>query len=59
MNYVILVSLAAVSFVLVLGLLNMMRAGPSNKSQVFMRWRVSLQFAAIILMMTALYFTKR
>jgi glycerol uptake facilitator-like aquaporin len=59
MNYVILVSLAAVSFVLVLGLLNMMRAGPSNKSQMFMRWRVGLQFAAIILMMTALYFTKR
>jgi hypothetical protein len=24
-----------------------------------MRWRVGLQFAAIILMMTALYFTKR
>jgi glycerol uptake facilitator-like aquaporin len=59
MNIVILVSLAAVSFVLVLGLLNMMRAGPTNKSQMFMRWRVGLQFAAIILMMTALYFTRR
>jgi hypothetical protein len=59
MNYVILVSLAAVSFVLVLGLLNMMRGGASNKSQMFMRWRVGLQFAAIILMMTALYFSRR
>jgi hypothetical protein len=59
MNYVILISLAAVSFVLLLGLLNMMRAGPSNKSQKFMRWRVGLQFIAIILMMTALYFSRR
>lgn len=59
MNYVILVALGAVSIVLVLGLLNMMRGGPSNKSQMFMRWRVGLQFVAIILMITALYFSRR
>jgi Hypoxia induced protein conserved region len=59
MNYVILIALAAVSVVLVLGLVNMMRGGSSNTSQKFMRWRVGLQFVAIVLMMTALYFSRR
>jgi Hypoxia induced protein conserved region len=57
--YVIPIALAAVSVVLVLGLWNMMRGGPSNKSQMFMRWRVGLQFIAIVLMMAALYFSRR
>lgn len=58
-NYVVPVALGAVFVVLLLGLWNMMRGGPSNKSQMFMRWRVGLQFLAIILMMTALYFSRR
>jgi NADH:ubiquinone oxidoreductase subunit H len=58
-NYMVPVALAAVTVVLLLGLWNMMRGGPSNKSQLFMRWRVGLQFIAILLMMTALYFSKR
>jgi Hypoxia induced protein conserved region len=58
-NYVVPVALGAVFIVLLLGLWNMMRGGPSNKSQMFMRWRVGLQFVAIILMMTALYFSRR
>ena len=59
MNYTIPIALGAVFIVLLLGLFNMMRGGPGNKSQMFMRWRVGLQFAAIILMMTALYFSRR
>jgi Hypoxia induced protein conserved region len=59
MSIVILIALGAVSIVLALGLFNMMRGGASNKSQMFMRWRVGLQFIAIILMMTALYFSRR
>jgi Hypoxia induced protein conserved region len=58
-NYLVPFALAAVFIVLLLGLWNMMRGGSANKSQSFMRWRVGLQFVAIILMMTALYFSRR
>jgi Hypoxia induced protein conserved region len=59
LNYTVPIALGAVFIVLLLGLFNMMRGGPANKSQMFMRWRVGLQFVAIILMMTALYFSRR
>jgi Hypoxia induced protein conserved region len=58
-NYLVPIALAAVFVVLLLGLFNMMRGGSSNASQKFMRWWVGLQFVAIILMMTALYFSRR
>ncbi len=41
----------AVAFVLLLGLLNMLRGGSPNRSQQLMRWRVLLQFIAIIVIM--------
>ena len=41
----------AVAFVLVLGLFNMLRGGSPNTSQRLMRWRVLLQFIAIIVIM--------
>jgi hypothetical protein len=47
--------LAAVAVVLFLGLVNMMRGGSGNRSQLLMRWRVILQFLAIIAVMTALF----
>ncbi len=59
LNYLVPIALAAVFVVLCLGLFNMMRGGSSNTSQKFMRWRVGLQFVAIILMMTALWFSRR
>lgn len=52
-------AVAAVAAVLVLGLFNMMRGGSPNKSQTFMRWRVMLQFAAIIVLMGALWLAQR
>ncbi len=52
----ILAALFAVAAVLALGLLNMARGGSINRSQRLMRWRVALQFIAIIIMMTAIYF---
>ncbi len=58
-DYLVPLSLAAVFIVLVLGLWNMMRGGSANKSQMFMRWRVGLQFVAIILLVAGLYFTRR
>lgn len=53
------VALAAVLVVLILGIVNMARGEAGNRSQTFMRWRVILQFAAIVIMMIALYFSTR
>ncbi len=58
-DYLVPLSLAAVFIVLLLGLWNMMRGGSANKSQMFMRWRVGLQFVAIIILVAGLYFTRR
>jgi hypothetical protein len=57
-NYLVPVAVGAVLIVLLLGLWNMMRGGSPNRSQTLMRWRVVLQFAAILLMMAALWFTQ-
>ncbi len=54
-NYLTIFALGAVLCVLLLGLFNMMRGGSPNTSQKLMRWRVGLQFVAIIVIMTALY----
>jgi hypothetical protein len=55
-NAFILVAIGLVFAVLVAGLVNMMRGGSSNTSQRLMRWRVGLQFVAILVVMTVLYF---
>ncbi|HMK41248.1 MAG TPA: twin transmembrane helix small protein [Methyloceanibacter sp.] len=54
-HYAIPFALAAVVTVLLLGLWNMLRGGSPNLSQKLMRWRVALQFVAIIIVMTAIY----
>ena len=48
-------AVGAVALVLLLGLWNMTRGGSPNRSQTLMRARVILQFAAIVIMMTALW----
>jgi hypothetical protein len=58
-KYLIPLALAAVAAVLLLGLWNMLRGGSPNTSQLLMRWRVVLQFIAIILVMTAIYLAGR
>ena len=55
-NILIPVGMAAVAIVLLLGIWNMFRNGPSNRSQLLMRWRVGLQFLVIVLVMGGLYF---
>ncbi len=54
-NWVTGIALAAVVLVLFAGLANMMRGGPSNLTQQFMRWRVGLQFVALVVIMAVLY----
>ena len=55
-NSLVVVAVLAVTFVLFMGLANMLRGGSPNLSQKLMRWRVGLQFLAIILIMGVLYF---
>ena len=49
------IAVAAVAFVLLLGLINMMRGGSPNRSQQLMRLRVLLQFVAIVITMLAVW----
>jgi hypothetical protein len=53
------VAIAAVAVVLVLGLFNMLRGGSPNLSQLLMRWRVVLQFIAIIIIMLTVWVMQR
>lgn len=52
------VMLVAVGAVLVLGLWTMMRGSNPGRSQKLMRWRVILQFIAILVAMAAVYFAR-
>ena len=55
-NILVGIAVAAVAAVLFLGLGNMLRGGNPNLSQKLMRWRVGLQFVAILVIVAALYF---
>ena len=60
MLYIVsIIGMIAVGIVLVLGLMNMARGGTASRSQKLMRLRLLFQFIAIILVMTALYFSTR
>ncbi len=54
-NFLVAGAVGAVAIVLLLGLVNMMRGGSANLSQMLMRWRVGLQFVAIIIIMGVLW----
>ena len=58
-NYLGYLAVGAVLVVLLAGLWNMMRGGNSNRSQLLMRWRVGLQFAAIAVLMLGLWLAQR
>lgn len=49
--YMTTIAVALVFVVLLLGLYNMMRGTSPNLSQKLMRWRVGLQFVAILVIM--------
>lgn len=54
-NVLVAVAVFAVFLVLVAGLVNMMRGGSPNLSQKLMRWRVGLQFLAILIIIGVLF----
>jgi len=58
-DYLGYIAVGAVLVVLLMGLLNMFRGGSANTSQKLMRWRVGLQFVAIIVLMLGLYLSQR
>jgi hypothetical protein len=51
-----MLAVATVFLVLLAGLWNMMRGTSPNLSQKLMRWRVGLQFLAIVIGMLLVYF---
>ena len=54
-TFILPVAVGAVALVLLLGLINMMRGGSPNRSQQLMRWRVVLQFVAIVVIMLTVW----
>jgi hypothetical protein len=58
-RYLVPFAVGLVAVVLVLGLVNMLRGGSPNTSQKLMRWRVVLQFIAIVIVMTTIWLMHR
>ena len=58
-NALPVIAVGGVTVILILGLWNMMRGGSANRSQTLMRWRVGLQFVAIILLVIVLWFARQ
>jgi len=54
-KFILPLAVGAVALVLFMGLVNMMRGGSPNVSQKLMRWRVLLQFVAIIIAMVTVW----
>lgn len=54
-NLLVGTAVSLVALVLFLGLINMMRGDSPNLSQKLMRWRVGLQFLALVIIMTVLW----
>ena len=59
LNAIVPFAIGSVAVVLLLGLINMMRGGSPNTSQTLMRWRVLLQFGALIIVMAAIWARSR
>jgi hypothetical protein len=55
-SLLVAIAVGAVAVVLFMGLGNMLRGGSPNLSQTLMRWRIALQFVAIVIIMGVLFF---
>jgi hypothetical protein len=58
-NILAVLVMIAVVFVLIRGLINMLRGGSPMTSNKLMQARVLLQFIALVLIMLAVYFTRK
>jgi hypothetical protein len=59
LKFLTIVVMVAVVAVLIRGLVNMMRGGSGNTSNKLMQARVALQFVALVLVLLAVYFTRK
>jgi len=55
-NILVGIGCGAVTIVLLLGLVNMLRGGSPNFSQKLMRWRIGLQFLTILIILGVLLY---
>ena len=53
------IAVLSVGVVLVLGLKSMLKGSSPNLSQRLMRWRIGLQFIAIVLIMLTVFLVRR
>lgn len=58
MYYLTTAATVAVLIVLILGLANLLRGKSPNLSQTLMRWRIGLQFMAIVIIMLTVYMAR-
>lgn len=54
-NFSVAAAVGLVALVLVCGMVNLLRQGSGNTSQTLMRWRVGLQFLAIVIIVIVLW----
>ena len=54
-NVIVGIAVGAVVVALLLGLVNTMRGGSATRTQTLMRWRVGLQFGAILIILGVLW----
>ncbi|WEX10106.1 twin transmembrane helix small protein [Chelativorans sp. AA-79] len=57
-NILAVIVMVAVVFVLIRGLMNMVRGGSGNTSNKLMQARVALQFVAIVLIVLAMWYSQ-
>jgi Hypoxia induced protein conserved region len=57
--YATILAVMLVAVALVFGLGTLLRGTSPNRSQMYMRWRIGLQFIAIIVIMLTVYLTRR
>ena len=57
-KFLAMIAMAAVAFVLLRGLFNMMRAGDANTSNKLMQLRVFLQFIAVVVIVIGIYIAR-
>lgn len=55
-NIILFAVMLGVVFVLLRGLLNMIRGGSPERSNRFMQWRVFLQFIALVMIVIAMLY---
>ena len=60
-NILVVVAVAAVALVLFAGFFNLIRGGDgaAARSQTLMRWRIGMQFVALLVIVALLYFKSR